>query len=204
MAGSNTPFGLMPVAHKNGNPWNGQLRRYWIPSTDNSAYYIGDAVISLANSDGNGVPGVIKATGAQTIRGVVLGVEVANVEGSSLLGNDLGMSVVNIPATKTHDYYVYLCDDPDVIFEIQGDLTATNQVAANANKNFSLTVAAPSNTSLPYSATVVNSASIATTQGLNFKLQGLSQRRPSVGFGAFAVWLCTCNQHELMGNTAGI
>lgn len=204
MAGVNTPFGLLPVAHKNGNPWNGQLRRYWIPSTDGSAYYIGDAVISLANSDANGFPGVAKATAAQTVRGVVCGVEVANVEGASLVGSDLGLSVCNIPATKTRDYYVYVCDDPDVIFEIQGDATATNQVAANANKNFSLTVAAPSNTALPYSATVVNSGSIAVTQALNFKLLGLSQRRPSVGFGAYAVWLCVANQHELMGNTAGI
>lgn len=200
----NQPFGLSPVMMGDGSPWNGQVRRYYIPAADGSAYYIGDAVISLANSDANGVPGVIKATSAQTLRGVVVGVEVAPVDGVSLAGLDLGLSVINIPAVKARDYYVYVCDDPTVIFEIQGDLTATNQVAANANKNFSLTVAAPNPATLPYSGTVINSGSINVTQALNMKLMGLSQRRPAGGFGAFALWYCRINQHELMGNTAGI
>lgn len=204
MANSNNPFGLAPIEHQNGNPWNGAVRRYWIPSTDGTAYYIGDVVKSLANSDANGVPGVIAAAGTDTIRGVIVGVEVAAPENVSLQGVDLTLSVVNIPASKTRDYYVYLCDDPDAIFEVQGDSTATNQIAANANKNCSLTIAAPSNTALPYSATVVNSGSIQTTQGLNIKLMGLSLKRPGTQFGAFAVWRCKINQHELQGNTAGI
>lgn len=204
MANTNQPFGLAPVQYRNGAPWNGACRRYYIPSADASAYYIGDVVKSAANADANGVPAVQAAAGTDTLRGVLIGVEQAAPEAVSLLGVDLPLSRVNIPASKTRDYYVYIVDDQDVLFEVQGDSSAGNQVATSANKNCSLTIAAPSNTLLPYSNTVISGASIATTQGLNIKLIGLSPRRPVSEFGAYARWLCMINQHELQGNTAGI
>lgn len=204
MANVNQPFGLNPVLYRNANYWNGANRRYLIPQADASAYYIGDVVKSAANADANGVPAVQAATGTDVLRGVIVGVEQAAPEAASLLGVDLPLSRVNVPASKTRDYYVYVVDDQDIVFEVQGDATGTNQIAANSNKNASLTIAAPSNVLLPFSATVVNSGSIATTAGLNIKLLGLTPRRPSQGFGAFAVWLCMINQHELQGNTAGI
>lgn len=204
MANLNQPFGAAPVMYRNGSSWNGAVRRYLIPQADAVAYYLGDFVKSAANADANGVSAVQAGNGTDIYRGVIVSVEQAAPEATSLLGVDLPLSRVNIPATKTRDYYVYVCDDPDVLFEIQGDATATNQIAANANKNASVTVTAPSNVLLPYSATVVNSGSIAVTAGLNLKLVGLSPRRPTGGFGAFAVWLVSINQHEFQGNTAGI
>lgn len=204
MANLNTPFGLSPVMMRGGSPWNQQVVRRHIPSTNGNAFYIGSPVISAAGADANGVPDCDTATGALTLLGVVVGVEQFSPENTSLSGVDLGASVITVPATKTRDYYVWVCADVDVIYEVQGDATATNQVAANANKNCSLTITAPSPTTLPYSATVVNSGSIATTQALNIRLMGLSQRRPATAFGAYAVWLCMINQHEWMGNTAGI
>ncbi len=201
MANSNSPFGALPVRHGNGNPWNGMTNRYLVPSADGSAYYIGDVVISAAGADANGVSAVAKATAGQTARGIIVGVEVAPPNAVSLQGTALSLETLTIPATKTRDYYVYVCDDPDVVFEIQGDGTGTNQVAVNANKNAQLTIAAPSAGSL--SATVINSSTIAVTQAHNIKLMGLAQRSTNA-FGAYAVWLAKFNQHELMGNTAGI
>lgn len=204
MANVNKPFGLNPVMQRNGAPWNGQVVRRYIPSSNGNAFYVGSPVISLAAADANGVPGVDVAAAGSTIRGVVVSVETSAPDAVSLQGPDLGLSRLNVPATKTRDYYVYVCEDPDTIFEIQGDGTATNQIATNANKNAQLTIAAPSDTTMPLSATVINSGTIAVTQAHNIKLMGLSQRRPAPEFGAYAVWLCMINQHELMGNTAGI
>lgn len=199
----NAPFGFQPVFNRNGSAWNQQVRRYWIPSTDVNRYNIGDAVISLANSDANGVPGVVKATvGTETVRGVIVGVEPYGDPTVSLAGDALALEILYIPAMKTRNYYVYVVDDPDVVFMIQGDGTATNQIAANANKNASFTVANPTG-NVPTSATVLNSGSIAVTQGLNLKLMGLAQV-PNNGFGTYAIWLVTFNQHELQGNVAGI
>lgn len=210
MANVQAPYGFAAVSNLNGAPYSGRTTRYWIPSTDGNAYYIGDAVKSLANSDATGVPGVIKITnGTDTIRGIITGLEAANV---GMPGSVADLSKdpqatsaqVSIPASKGRDYYVMVVDDPDAIFMVQGDTTATNQVAANANKACSFTVAAPTPATNAISASVINSATIAAgNAALNLRLMGLAQI-PGNGFGASANWIVKINQHELMGNQAGI
>jgi len=204
MANVVAPFGLRIARTGNQAAYNAQLNTYWIPSSDGNAYYEGDIVKSLANADGNGIPGVVKITnGTDTPRGFIVGVLPSLLGGNSMQGTNLDLTQVSIPASKTRDYYVLVCDDPDVIFEVQGDSTATNQVAANVNKNASLTIAAPSTATFPLSASVVNSSTIATTQALIIRLMGLAQF-PGNGFGANATWMAKFNQHELQGNTSGI
>lgn len=206
MANVVAPFGLSLARTINQASYNAQTNLYHIPSSDGSAYYIGDIVKSAANADANGISDVAKITnGTDTPRGFIVGVYAANpsVNTSDMRGPDLGLSQVSIPATKTRDYYVMVVDDPEAVFWVQGDSTGTNQVAANANKNASLTIAAPSTATFPVSATVVNSSTIATTSTLIIKLMGLAQL-PGNGFGANATWVGKFNAHELMGLTAGI
>lgn len=202
MANVNRPFGLRPVKTYSSGSWNEQANIYHIPSTDGSAYYIGDVVKSSAGADANGVPDVAKALGTDVLRGVVVGVLASVPYGISLQGATLDLANTFVPATKTRDYYVLVADDPHTIFEVQGDATATNQVAANVNKNCSLTVAAPTAPG-QWSATVVASATIATTNTLNIRLMGLVQK-PGNEFGAYARWLCKINTHELGNAVAGI
>ncbi len=203
MANINAPFGLSPQRTLAGSKFNEGGTRYYIPSTDNLAYYIGDTVLAAAAADATGVPGVIKASlGTETLRGVINGVEPANVGTVSLQGVALSLENINIPATKTRDYYVYVADDPLLLFKVQGDLTATNQVAANANNNTSLTVTAGANAQSD-SGTVVNSSTMATTSSLSIKLIGLTQQ-PNNAFGAYAVWNCKINQHDFIGPKAGV
>lgn len=201
MANTNKPFGFAPVRTIAGT-WSEQATVYYIPSTDNSAYYIGDVVISAAAGDANGIPGVAKATvGTETPRGVIMGV-LPVFQTPSIQGTQLSLEITSIPATKTHDYYVLVIDDPAVVFAVQGDGTATNQTAANCNKNCSFTVAAGA-TTVSASGTVINSGSINTTNTLNVKLMGL-QQIPNNAYGAYAVWLAKFNLHELSaaGTTA--
>ena len=202
MANVNAPMGLRPVKSINGASWNEQGNLYHIPAGDTSAYYIGDVVKSAANSDANGVPDVAKAAGTDTLRGVIVGVLPSQPYGTSLQGATLDLANTFIPATKTRDYYVMVVDDPETIFEVQGDATATNQIAANSNKNASLTVTAPTAPG-QWSNTVINSSTIATTNTLNIRLVGLVQK-PNNAFGAYARWLVKINLHEFMGGTAGI
>jgi len=204
MANFQGPRGFVPVRYRDGSAWNGATNIYYIPSTDNNQYNPGDAVKSLAGADTNGIPGVVKITnGTDTVRGVIVGVQVSLLNPQSFVGSNLDLTVQNIPATKTHDYYVMVVDDPAVIFELQDDgITTANLVAASVNKNASFTVANPTSPQ-QNSATVLLSSSIATTQALNLRLFGLAQK-PNNAFGAYAVWNVMFNQHELMGNTAGI
>lgn len=195
MANVQSPFGLALADTLSGSAFTAKVRRYWIPSTDVAAYYIGDIVKSLANADGNGVLGVIKTTTAETPRGFIVSIEQA-VGGGSMVGTTLDSTQVSIPATKTRDYYVMVCDDPNAVFMIQGDGTATNQTAAKAQYNCIPTIAAPGTASYPVSATCVTSSSINTTNTLTIRLMGLAPI-PGNTFGAYATWLAKWNLHEL-------
>lgn len=193
MANVNRPTGLSP-ARSILSPWMGQTNRYWIPASDTNAYYIGDAVASLAGSDANGVPRITKAV-TQTntpLRGVISATEF----------DPTNLNTLIVPATKLHDYYVDVVDDPNALFEVTDDgITTGNLTNTTIGKNCQLTVAAPSGV-VPVSATVIYSASIADTQALPIKIIGLA---PGINNtpAPFAVWLVKINQHELAGNTAG-
>lgn len=206
MANVSAPFGLMPIEHLDGSPYNGKVTRYYIPSADTSAYYIGDPVAlagvagggaGTQSADANGVPSIGKVANGDTLwLGPIVGVEVVNPLGASNQGTSLTLETISIPATKTRDYYVYVADDPGLIFEMQGDGTATNQTAAKSTYNCDITVATPSTGA--QSASVIASAGIALTATLPLKLMGLSQRQFAGGnaFGAYAVWRCKINNHQ--------
>lgn len=204
MANLVAPRGFVPSRYLDGSAWNGAVNMYWVPSTDNNQYNPGDAVKSAAGGDANGIPQIVKAAGTDTVRGVIIGILVANPNNPSLVGINLDLTVQNTPSTgKTHDYYMLICDDPTVIYAIQDDgLNAGTTVATACNKNASFTVANPTSPR-QNSAEVILSSSIATTAGLNLKLMGLLQV-PNNAYGANATWLVRWNQHELMGNTAGV
>lgn len=201
MANLNAPRGFVPSRYLNGAAWNGATNLYVIPQADGSVYSPGDAVKSAANADANGIPAIAKAAGTDTVRGVIVGILVANPNNPSLVGTVLDLTVQQAPATKLKDYYALVVDDPAVLFEIQDDglnvLTATA-----ANKNASFTVANPSSPQ-QNSASVLNTGSVATTQALNLRIMGLMQRDDNA-FGQYAKWVVKFNQHELEGNTAGI
>jgi hypothetical protein len=202
----NAPFGLQPYRGGGSAAYALQTRRYFIPQANANAFYIGLPVQLAATSDAEGTPGVDVNAGTGAFVGSIVSVEPANVGGISQVGANLNLEQVSIPATKTRDYYVYVADDPNQVFEIQGDATATNQIAANANKCASMTITAPSPASFPISATVLSSSTIATTNTLNLKMLGLSPRPEAnrKGFGAFSVWLVKINQHQLANGATGV
>lgn len=203
MANLNAPRGFVPSRYLNGAQWNGGMNLYYIASTDNNAMYPGDAVITAAVTDGRGTMGITKATaGIETLRGIIVGFAVANPNATSFQGVNLDLSLQSIPATKTTAYYAFVVDDPQVLFEIQDDGLSVVAVTS-MGKNFSFTVAAPSAPVQNSASTLLNS-SANTTQGLNLKLMGAVQRDNNDPTLVNAKWLVKINQHELMGNTAGI
>lgn len=202
MANPIGPQGFKPSRYLNGAAWNGAANLYYIPQADTNQYNVGDAVKSAAGSDPNGLPQVAKITnGTDTARGVIIGCLRQTPNNPSLVGINLDLTIQNIPATKQQNYWVLVVDDPQVLFELQDDgLNVLTGTAANKNASFTVTnPTAPSQNS----ASVLNTASVATTQALNLRIFGLVQK-PNNAFGAYATWLVKFNQHELMGNTAGV
>jgi hypothetical protein len=125
MANVDSPFGLRPIRHRNGAPYNGASNPYYIASTYATALFIGDPVIKVAGGSnaakvsaaGVGdfeigtLPSIEKATAGDTNR--ITGV----IVGFAPLPDDLTKQY-NAASTER---VALVCDDPDVIFEIQAD-----------------------------------------------------------------------------------
>lgn len=189
MANLNAPAGLSPVMYRNGNFWNGQTRLYGIAATDTNPYYVGDVVkIDATNfADANGIPFVTRATAGATIRGVVTAIGIAlpyGFQGGPFINpNDLTKNFRPTGAQAVN-YYVAVCDDPDVIFEVQEDTTSTPGLASAMTKNANLTIANPA-TGVVVSGITLNSGSYAVTATLNVKVMQAVQRSDNLPFTAF-------------------
>lgn len=126
MSNVDNRFGLKPVRHLNGSPWNGQAVRCYLPSTDAVAMFIGDPVDLAGSADAAGVcPTVVKATAGDgnQIYGVITAFD----------PNPDDLSLVYRAASTAR--YCDVCIDPDVIFEIQacsGAILANTTVGLNA------------------------------------------------------------------------
>ena len=136
MANADAPFGLRPIRHRNGAPYTGAFNPYYVPSTYATALFIGDPVVKTGTANtaevsapGAGkfnagtLPEVNKATAGDdnAITGVVVG----------FAPDPNGLERAYNPAST--ERVVYVCDDPDVVFEIQADgAIAPAQVGLNA------------------------------------------------------------------------
>lgn len=208
MANINQPFGFQPIATLSAANWSGKVNTYYIPAADTSIMSIGDAVkvttyngTTVLGADANGVPQVVKAAGTDTVRGVIIGFLLSNPNNVSLQGTILDNTIINLPATKTRDYYALVCDDPNTLYVIQGDSAGTNQTAQYANMNASFTVTNPTSPSMR-SASVLGGATLASNNTLNLRVMGLYQDANNA-FGAYARWVVKFNLHDLANGATG-
>lgn len=137
MANVDAPFGLRPIKRRNGATYHVAMTPYYVPSTYATALFIGDPVVKTGTSNTAAVtapdagrfevgtlPEINKATAgdANAITGVIVG----------FAPDPDNLSRVYNPASTAR--VVYVCDDPDMIFEIQADGTiAATDISANAN-----------------------------------------------------------------------
>jgi hypothetical protein len=130
MANPDTPFGLRPIRHKSGAPYNGAANPYYINSSNSTgAIFIGDPMVRVAggsNAAAISVPGAgdfaigtlpeVEFTVIGTVSGatgMITGVVVAFAADPTALEN--------VHRLDDTERVVWLCDDPDIVFEIQAD-----------------------------------------------------------------------------------
>ena len=128
MANADTPFGLRPIRHKSGAPYNGAVNPYYLPSSYATAVYIGDPVVrtGTSNTAAVEVPGAGKfAIGTLPEVNVTAA---GTVDGATKMVTGVVVGFAALPTDLTKQYnpastarVVYVCDDPDVVFEIQAD-----------------------------------------------------------------------------------
>lgn len=193
MANSDTPFGFKPVKHLSGAPWNGKANVYYIPSTDGTAVFKGDAVKSAGSADATGkYPTVAQAAATNSIRGVVIGFgDNPNV----MIQADYPLRQYR-PASVA--MYCLVVDDPFVIFEVQED-SVGNSIGADMVGLSTDIVVGNGSTTTGKSAMELDSSDTATAAG-QCKILRLVNREDNE-LGNYAKWEVLLIEHEMLSST---
>ena len=125
MANVDSPFGLRPIRHKSGAPYNGAARPYYINATYGTALFIGDPVLKVAG--GSNAASVTVPGGGTFGVGTLPEVEkAAEGDGDLITGVIVGFSPLPTNLEVKHNpastqRVAYVCDDPDMVYEVQAD-----------------------------------------------------------------------------------
>lgn len=190
MANLDRPAGFTPVKHLSGAPWNGKANIYYIPSTDDTDTFIGDAVTlqGSATDDGKYPTVAQTAAGDTTVVGVIIGFG-TNPE---VMGNhDSPNTVYRAGGTAM---YCLVVDDPFVIFEIQEDSASDSYIAAaSIGLNTNIVVGSGSTTT-GKSGMELDSSDVSTDTAGQCKLLRIVNR-PDNELGIHCKWEVLIVEH---------
>jgi len=199
MANKDRTAGLIPVKHLNGNPWNGQARMYYIAVGNTPAIFIGDPVVSAGSSDSTGkYASINQAAVDEPIRGVVVGFS----DQPYMAFDTTDLDRKYCPASKA--MYALVVDDPDVIFEIQEDSDANNNIDADMiGLNADITVDTTGDTNSGISGVELDSSD-AKSGTAQLRILGVVDREDNA-LGTNCKFHVLINEHELRSvNGAGV
>lgn len=188
-------FGLKLVGTVRGGPQNARISEYFVPATDGTAIFLGDAVKSGGTADSNtGRPTVAQAAAGDTIRGVVVGIN--PIKGVAVGSENLNRNYR--PASTA--MYLLVCDDPDAVFEIQEDAVGGTLALTAVGENADLIVGSGS-TGTGLSGMQLDTSTHATTNTLALRILGFAERVDNTPASANAKVLVKINKHELTSTT---
>ena len=133
MANLDTPFGLRPIRYKTGAPYNGAVNPYWKSSGVATAMFVGDCVTKQGGSNTTSVeaPGAgrFQIQTLPEVRRVTPGDSASNA--NRIVGVVVAFGADPDDLSKVHspasiEAVVWICDDPDVVFEVQADNAISN------------------------------------------------------------------------------
>jgi len=181
MASVSRANGFRPVKTVTGAAYNGQANVYFVPSTDSTVIMVGDAVKLAGDARAaTGAPTVTRAGATDVPVGIVVGILFTGVGDLTNMPpvNDLNTPVYRRAST---DRYLLVCDDPNVVYEVQyaGTSVAAATITANVVLNGQFTTTAGSTTS-GASGMQLDSSGLATTATLPIKIVGFPNRPDNI------------------------
>lgn len=200
MANQNTPFGLEPKGKRSASVYNGGLNPYYIPASYGTALYVGDPVLKTGTSNTSAIQGFAAGT-LPAINKSAAGT------GNAITGVIVGFSVSQTDQTLQYnpastERIAYVSDDPDAVYYIQDDASATMD-ATYVGTNMNLTFATAGSTTTGKSGVQIDASAIATTNTLQVNILRLANL-PNNALGANAKWEVKINNHTEAVNVAGI
>jgi hypothetical protein len=190
MANSDRPSGLTPVKHLSGAPWNGKANVYYIPSSDNTATFIGDVVKLAGSADATGM----YPTVAQSAAGDVTNVGV-------VIGFGLQPEVMGNPDNPNMKYraaatamYALVVDDPFVIFEVQEDSASDAYIAATSVGLAANVVVGSGDTTTGKSGMELDTSDVSTDTAGQLRIMR-AVNRPDNAIGIHCKWEVLLAEH---------
>lgn len=194
MANANSPFGLKPVKHLDGSPWNGQTMSCFVASGySGAALYVGDPVVLAGSASADGskpTVGIATAGATNPVFGVITSF--------APLATDL--SKLYFASGDTPGRVVQVCVDPTVLYEVQGNsagVIAATDVGALAALVATVDGATGGSTITGLSGWCVNYTGISTTSNLQVRIMGAVPRADNDISAVYAKWLVLINLHQL-------
>lgn len=196
MANAQGAFGLRPVRHISGAPYNGATIKCYIHANYATALFIGDGVIftsALADKDTTAkCPSIIACTGAAA--GLIHGVIVSFDPCPDALDKVYRVAYTERKAN--------VCMDPDVIYQVRDDGAGTPS-KVYPGQNALYTIAAGSTTTGLAGGTL-DTSTPATDQTYPLHIVGLADIEDNE-LGDYAIWEVLLNTCEnATGRFAGI
>lgn len=191
MANADAAFGLKPVRYVSGAPYNGACNLYYVPSTDtDAAIYIGGLVKLTGGADADGVPVVTgNVSTGNPVVGVVVGVKPVTADSTTYRVNSTSR-------------YVWVADDPDLLFEVQEDGTTAATVAGATAV---LTGFTSGSTVTGLSAIEISTAGISETSDTDDDVRLIRMvQAPDNATGANGRWQVRLNVHQYVNAGVGV
>lgn len=185
--------GFRPYRFLSGAAYNGQATKYAVAAGDSTALFVGDLVkLGTATNIPNGFRSVTQAAAGDAVLGAVVGFEINT--------NSLDIPQYRLASTLR---YVYVADDPNILFTAQedGDTTPLNLNSSGLNVNF---IVAAGSTLTGASGMQIDSNTVSTTATLTLKLIEPVQQSDNelVQAGqANTRWVVKINNHQLAAST---
>lgn len=193
MANADAAFGLKPVRYRSGAPYNGACSLYHVPASDSTAVYVGGLVKLTGGADADGIPTVTgNVASGNPVCGVVVGIKPVTADSTTY----------RVASTLR---YVYVADDPALMFEVQEDSDGGALAATACGATATLTGFTSGSTVTGLSAIEIDSSGLSETSDTDddVRIHQLVQAADNE-VGANARWLVSLNVHAFVNAGVGV
>lgn len=169
----------------------GSVNLYFTAAANGDTIMVGDAVKLAGDArSASGAPTVARCGATDAPIGIVVGIAYSGVGDVTNMPPVTALDVPTYRVAST-DRYLLVCDDPDVVYEVQyaGESVAAATITANVGQNGQFTTTAGSTTT-GQSGMKLDSSGLNTTATLPLKIVGFPSRPDNTpGDTYFAYWV---------------
>ena len=192
MSNSTGAFGLRPIKHRDGTPWNGATIKVYISADDTTALFVGDPVVyeqTLARKEATVKYLTVEKAANVVVAGVIVGFE----------PDPTNLELRHRTASTAR--WAYITVGGELVYEIRGDTTAPTAVFVGQNAEMTH---GSGSTVTGLSGTILDTSTPTTTQTYPLHILGIKDVEDNELMGS-CVYEVLLNTYPLAaGNHVGV